>query len=154
MPNYAQFIHSIRIRYLSGILIFALASGGIMFALTKANSYRHSLDLLGSDVLTLMRDLKNASSFAEQTTRIWSATTKDELGAAARGHAERLQVEIDALSAELAAVKPKFSKAVAEEIDAASVNGDLFWTARDIVRNLGVLAVAHEDGRMEPARNP
>ena len=37
------------IRYLSGILIFALASGGIMFALTNANSYRHSLDLLGSE---------------------------------------------------------------------------------------------------------
>ena len=47
VPNYVLFIRSIRIRYLSGILIFALASGGIMFALTKANSYRHSLDLLG-----------------------------------------------------------------------------------------------------------
>ena len=57
-----------------------------------------------------MRDLKNAASFAEQTTRIWSATTKDELGMAAHGHAERLQAEIDALAAALAAVKPKFSK--------------------------------------------
>ena len=144
VPNYALFIHSIRIRYLSGILIFALASGGIMFALTNANSYRHSLDLLGSDVLTLMRDLKNAASFAEQTTHIWSATTKDELGAAARGHAERLQAEIDALAAALAAVKPKFSKAASDEIDAASINGDLFWTSRDIVRNLGVLAAAQK----------
>ena len=33
---------------------------------------------------------------------------------------------------------------MADEIDAASVNGDLFWTARDIVRNLGVLAVAQK----------
>ena len=79
VPNYAQFIRSIWLRYLSGILIFALASGGIMFALNKANSYRHSLDLFGADLVELMRDLKNAASFAEQTTRIWSADTSDEL---------------------------------------------------------------------------
>ena len=97
VPNYVLFIRSIRIRYLSGILIFALASGGVMFALTKANSYRHSLDLLSAAIVELTRDLKNAASFAEQTTHIWSAATKDELGASARGHAERLQAEIDAL---------------------------------------------------------
>ena len=137
-----------------GILIFALASGAIMFALTKANSYRHNLDALGSEIVTLMRDVKNAASFAEQTTRIWSAATRDELRTAARGHAERLQAEIDVLGDALAAVKPKFSKEVAAEIDGASINGDLLWTARDIVRNLGVLAKRAEHGRMEPARNP
>ena len=63
---------------------------------------------------------------------------------AAHGHAERLQAEIDALPVALAAVKPKLSKAASDEIDAASVNGDLFWTTRDIVRNLGVLAAAQK----------
>ena len=32
LPNYSLFIRSIRVRYLSGILIFALASGVIIFA--------------------------------------------------------------------------------------------------------------------------
>jgi signal transduction histidine kinase/DNA-binding response OmpR family regulator len=150
VPNYAQFIHSIRLRYLSGILIFALASGGIMFALTRANSYRHNLDVLGSEVVTLMRDVKNAASFAEQTTRIWSAATREELRAAARGHAERLQAEIDALGGALAAVKPRFSKEVAAEIDGVSINGDLLWTARDIVRNLGLLATAQSMDEWSP----
>ena len=32
----------------------------------------------------------------------------------------------------------------------ASVNGDLFWTARDIVRNLGVLATAQNMDEWSP----
>jgi signal transduction histidine kinase/DNA-binding response OmpR family regulator len=142
LPNYALFIRSIRVRYLSGILIFALASGGIIFALTKANSYRHSIDTFGSAIVELIRDLKAATTFAEQTTHVWSAATSKELGAAARGHAERLGAEIEALAADLDAIRPRLSKAASEEIETASVNGDLFWSARDIVRNLGALAAA------------
>ena len=140
MPNYALFIRSIRIRYLSGILIFALASGGIILALNQANNYRHSVDLFGSDLVQLMRDLKAATSFAQQTTNIWNADTSDELGAAARAHVDRLNAEIEALTISLDALKPKLSDEAADEIEGSSVNGDLFWTTRDIVRNLGILA--------------
>jgi signal transduction histidine kinase/DNA-binding response OmpR family regulator len=140
VPNYVLFIRSIRVRYLSGILIFALASGAIIFALNKANSYRHSIDLFGSDLIQLMRDLKAATSFSQQTMDIWTADTSDELGAAARGHLDRLSAEIDTLTVALNELRPKLSQATADEIAGASVNGDLFWTTRDIVRNLGVLA--------------
>ncbi|MDW6021947.1 response regulator [Mesorhizobium sp. BAC0120] len=142
MPNYALFIRSIRIRYLSGILIFALASCAIIFALNKANSYRHSIDAFGAELMQLMRDLKAAASFAEQTTHIWSPETSAELGAAARGHAERLDAEIWEMEATLGALRPRLSKVAITEIDASSVNGDLFWSARDIISNLGVLARA------------
>jgi signal transduction histidine kinase/DNA-binding response OmpR family regulator len=144
VPNYALFIRSIRVRYLSGILIFALASGAVMFALNGANSYRHGIDLFGSDLVRLTRDLKAATSFAEQTTQIWSPATSGELGFAARGHADRIGSEIEALTASLAAIRPKLSKPTNDEIAAASVNDDLFWSARDIVRNLGVLASAQQ----------
>jgi len=144
VPNYALFIRSIRVRYLSGILIFALASGAVMFALNRANSYRHGIDLFGSDLVRLTRDLKAATSFAEQTTHIWSPATSGELGFAARGHADRIGAEIEALTASLDAIRPKLSKPTDDEIAAASVNDDLFWSARDIVRNLGVLASAQQ----------
>src|SRR5262245_13112360 len=101
VPNYVLFIRSIRVRYLSGILIFALASGVFIFALNKSNGYRHSVDRFGSDLVALMRDLKAAASFAEQTTRVWSPATSAELGAAARSHAERLAAEVESLAAVL-----------------------------------------------------
>ena len=142
MPNYSLFIRSIRVRYLSGILIFALASGVIIFALNKANNYRHAVDEFGSDLVEFIRDLKAAASFAEQTTHIWSADTSKELGAAAGGHAERLAAEIDVLTASLNELRPRLSKATADEIEATSINSDLFWTSRDIVRNLAAMAVA------------
>lgn len=119
MPDYALFIRSIRIRYLTGILIFALASGVIIFALNKANTYRHDVDSLGSQIVQLMRDLKAATSFAEQTTSIWSPATSAELGAAARGHAERLTAEIESLTVAMDAIKPRLSQAAAEELGAA-----------------------------------
>ncbi len=144
LPNYALFIRSIRIRYLSGILIFALASGAIMFALNKANNYRPSVDVLGSDLVTFIRDLKAAASFAEQTTHIWTPANSAELRASASGHAERLIAQIEALTAALNGIKPKLSKLVADEIDATSINGDLFWTTRDIVRNLTGLAASEK----------
>jgi signal transduction histidine kinase/DNA-binding response OmpR family regulator len=144
VPNYVHFIRSIRIRYLSGILIFALAAGAMIFALNQANGYRHSIDLFGADLVQLMRDLKAATSFAQQTTNIWSAETSDSLGAAARGHLDRLDAEIEALTSALDALKPRLSKEAANEIAASSVNGDLFWTTRDIVRNLGVLAASQK----------
>ncbi len=121
-------------------MIFALASGAIIFALNKANTYRHDVDSLGSQIAQLMRDLKAATSFAEQTTSIWSPATSAELGAAARGHAERLTAEIDSLTVAMEAIKPRLSQATADELGAASINGDLFWTARDIARNLAGLA--------------
>ena len=46
MPEYSSFIRSIRIRYFSGLLVFALASAAVMFALNRVNSYRHEVDAL------------------------------------------------------------------------------------------------------------
>ncbi|MEP6566562.1 MAG: histidine kinase dimerization/phospho-acceptor domain-containing protein, partial [Mesorhizobium sp.] len=144
MPEYSFFIRSIRVRYLSGLLIFALASAAVMFALNRVNSFRHDIDALSSNLVIFTRDLRNATSFAETTGTAWRAETRDGLAASARGHSERLTGEIETLTAQIAAIKPRLSSKTVNELDSASVNGDLFWSARDMVRNFNLMSVAQK----------
>ena len=142
MSDQSSFIRSIRIRYLSGLLVFAIACCAIIYAMNRANSFRNDLDAAGGAITTLTLDLRNASAFAGTTMTAWSEDTRDDLTSAARGHAKRLEASIESLEGELAVLKPRLSTATVGEMNEASVNGDLFWTARDIVRNLGDLAAA------------
>ncbi|RWX64957.1 hybrid sensor histidine kinase/response regulator, partial [Mesorhizobium sp. M4B.F.Ca.ET.089.01.1.1] len=144
MPEYSSFIRSIRVRYLSGLLIFALASTAVMFALNRVNSFRHNVDALSSNLVIFGRDLRNATNFAETTGTAWRAETRDGLVASARGHSERLSGEIEALTAQLAAIRPRLSKSTLNDLDSASVNGDLFWSTRDMVRNFNLMSVAQK----------
>ncbi len=144
MREYTSFIRSIRIRYLSGLLIFALASAAIMIALNSVNSLRRDIDTLGTRLVVFTRDLRNATSFAESTGTAWRAETRDALAAAARGHSERLGKDIQTLSDEIAALRPRLSKQTIDEMQAASVNGDLFWSPRDMVRNFNLMSVAQK----------
>ena len=144
MREYASFIRSIRIRYLSGLLIFALASAAIMIALNSVNSLRRDIDTLGTRLVVFTRDLRNATSFAESTGTAWRAETRDALAAAARGHSERLGKDFQTLSDETAALRPRLSKQTIDEMQAASVNGDLFWSPRDMVRNFNLMSVAQK----------
>ncbi|MES0137449.1 response regulator [Mesorhizobium sp. M0016] len=144
MPEYSFFIRSIRIRYISGLLIFALASTAVMFALNRVNSFRHDIDALSSNLVVFTRDLRNASSFAETASTTWHTETRDGLAAAARGHSQRLTSEIETLSAELAAIKPSLSAKTLDELSSAAVNGDLFWSSRDIVRNFNLMSAAQQ----------
>ncbi|BCH29716.1 hybrid sensor histidine kinase/response regulator [Mesorhizobium sp. L-8-10] len=142
MPKSSSFIRSIRIRYISGLLVIALAAGGVMFALNRMASYEREIEQLGVGIAALTRELRNASSFAEQTSNSWRPESRGELAGAALGHVERLNAAIDAIGADIAAIRPRLSGPAADEMDAASINGDLFWSARDMVRNLGLLAAA------------
>lgn len=142
MPDSSSFIRSIRIRYVSGLLIFALASFASIYALNDVNRFRHQVDRFGADLVKLSRDLRNATTFAGTTTTAWRLETRKDLTAAAGGHAHRLNALIDQLSGQLSTVRSGLSVKTANELGSASVNGDLFWSARDIVRNLGVLAGA------------
>jgi hypothetical protein len=142
MPEYSSFIRSIRIRYISGLLIFALASAAVMFALNRVNSFRHDVDALSSNLVVFTRDLRNASSFAETASTAWRTETRDGLAVAARGHSQRLTGEIETLSAQLAAIKPSLSARTLNELSSASVNGDLFWSSRDMVRNFNLMSAA------------
>ena len=144
MPEYSSFLRSIRIRYISGLLVFALASAAVMFALNRVNSYRHEVDALSSNFVVFARDLRNATSFAETTGTAWRSETRDALTSAARGHSERLTAEIGILNAQLAAIRPRLSKGTVNVLDTASVNDDLFWSARDMVRNFNLMAVAQK----------
>ncbi|MDX8531489.1 response regulator [Mesorhizobium sp. VK25A] len=144
MPEYSSFLRSIRIRYISGLLVFALASAAVMFALNRVNSYRHEVDALSGNFVIFARDLRNATNFAETTGTAWRSETRDALTTAARGHSERLMAEIGILNAELAAIRPSLSKGTLNALDTASVNGDLFWSARDMVRNFNLMAVAQK----------
>src|SRR5690606_3747452 len=142
MPDYSSFIRSVRIRYISGILIFAIAAAAAIFALNKINSFRQQVDAVSGNLVTLTRDLHNATAFAETATRTWRADNRSRLAAAARGHEERLDADINTMSIQLSALAPRLSSDTARDLASSSVNGDLFWSARDIVRNLELMAVA------------
>ncbi|RWF13738.1 MAG: hybrid sensor histidine kinase/response regulator, partial [Mesorhizobium sp.] len=144
MPEYSSFLRSIRVRYVSGLLIFALASAAVMFALNRVNSFRHDVDTLSGNFVIFARDLRNATNFAETTSTAWRAETRDALTTAARGHSERLTSEINILTAELAAIRPRLSKNTVNALESASVNGDLFWSARDMVRNFNLMSTAQK----------
>ncbi|WP_192247040.1 response regulator [Mesorhizobium silamurunense] len=144
MPEYTSFIRSIRIRYISGLLVIALASAAVMFALNRVNSYRHQVDALSGNFVIFSRDLRNATNFAETTGTAWRAETRDALTSAARGHSERLMGEIEILNAQLAAIRPRLSNNTLNALESASVNGDLFWSARDMVRNFNLMSVAQK----------
>ncbi|MBB6412618.1 response regulator [Mesorhizobium sangaii] len=144
MPEYSSFIRSVRIRYISGLLIFALASAAIVIALDRVNSFRHDIDALSSNLVVFTRDLRNATSFAETTGTAWRAETRDALTSSARGHSERLTGEIETLTAQLAAIKPRLSVKTINELETASVNGDLFWSPRDMVRNFNLMSMAQK----------
>ncbi len=142
MPEYSSFIRSVRMRYISGLMIFALASAVIMIALDRVNSFRHDIDALSSNLVAFTRDLRNATSFAETTGTAWRAETRDALTSSARGHSERLTGEIETLTAQLAAIKPRLSRKTINELESASVNGDLFWSPRDMVHNFNLMSMA------------
>ena len=135
-------MRSVRARYVSGLIIIAIAGAAIVFALNAKNSYGRNIDRIGTDIVVLVRDLKAAANFAEQTLGNWSAASQKQTASLAWGHLEKINTNIDLLTAELAAVKPYLSKRTADEITAASINDDLFWTSRDIAKSLTALANA------------
>lgn len=144
MPEYSSFIRSIRIRYLSGLLLFALASGLAIWALQGINSFRHDVDGVSGGLTTLTRDLRSATDFAENATRIWGPGTRADLAKAASSHAERIRLEVEQLSVQISTVESRLSEVARYELRSASVNGDLFWSTRDMIRNLNLMAVAQK----------
>ncbi|WP_269931452.1 response regulator [Aminobacter sp. HY435] len=144
MPEHSSFIRSIRIRYLSGLLIFALTSAAVMAAFSNGNAYRRSVDAIATELLSFTRDLRNASNFTETTTSAWRPETREALAAAARNHAARIEAGIESLTAAIAGVRPAMGEKSLRELDSAAVNGDLFWSARDMALNLTGLAAAQK----------
>jgi signal transduction histidine kinase/CheY-like chemotaxis protein len=142
LSRYSSFMRSIRVRYISGLLVIALAGAAIIYVLNAKNTYTRQVDRVGTDIVVLVRDIKNAANFAEQTSNSWRSEAREQLKSAAWGHLEKLNMGIKLLTAEIDAIKPQLSAKAAEELEASSINGDLFWTARDIVKNLTVLAEA------------
>jgi signal transduction histidine kinase/CheY-like chemotaxis protein len=137
-----SFFRSIRIRYLSGLLILALSVGGVIATLNYANSYRHQVDTLSAQFVAFSRDLNNAASFAETAVAAWRPDTRDELATAAYGHAQKLTQGMEALTGEVAAIMPRLTSRTVDELKSASINGYLLWSARDMVRNLNLMAEA------------
>jgi signal transduction histidine kinase/DNA-binding response OmpR family regulator len=142
MPEYMSFFRSIRIRYLSGLLILALSVGGVIATLNYANSYRHQVDTLSAQFVAFSRDLNNAASFAETAVGAWRPDTRDELATAAYGHAQKLTQGMEALTGEVADIMPRLTSRTVDELKSASINGYLLWSARDMVRNLNLMAEA------------
>jgi signal transduction histidine kinase/DNA-binding response OmpR family regulator len=99
---------------------------------------------VSSNLVVFTRDLRNATSFAETTGTAWRTETRDALAASARGHSERLTSDIETIQAQIAAIRPRLSERTNSELDSASVNGDLFWSPRDMVRNFNLMSVAQK----------
>jgi len=137
-----SFFRSIRIRYLSGLLILALSVGGVIATLNYANSYRHQVDTLSAHFVSFSRDLNNAASFAETAVSAWRPDTRDQLATAAYGHAQKLTQGMEALTGEVADIMPRLTARTVDELKSASINGYLLWSARDMVRNLNLMAEA------------
>jgi signal transduction histidine kinase/DNA-binding response OmpR family regulator len=148
MPEYSSFIRSIRIRYLSGLLVLTLSVAIGIALLNRASSYRHEVDLLGAHMMKFAGDLNDASNFAISTDGAWRPDKRDELAKTASNHAARLLDDIEVLKNELAAIRPKLIKSTLDELNLASVNGYLLWSVRDIVRNLETMAAAKGIGDM------
>ncbi|MBX3568479.1 MAG: response regulator [Rhizobiaceae bacterium] len=142
MPSYASIIRSIRIRYLSGLVLIASSAAIVIFLLGDLNGLRREIDETGSDLTLLARDLNAAAIYVESAAGNWNEATRRELGSAAVGHAQRIDARIEALAAELDAIRPRLSAEARSTIQAASINDDLFWSGRDIVRNLAAMAAA------------
>ena len=142
VSDQSAFVRSIRARYLSGLLILAVACGAVVFTINHANGFRHAVDTAGAEITTLSRDLRVATGFAETSTKAWRANTREYLQEAARGHIRRLNALIESLSSDLTWLRPRLSAETDNQLISASVNGDLFWSAKDIVRNLEVFAQA------------
>jgi signal transduction histidine kinase/DNA-binding response OmpR family regulator len=142
MPDYSSFIRSIRIRYLSGLLMIALAATVAMFGLNRINNLRHDVDSIGANLIELTKELRNASDFAEQASGNWRAGTRGELAAVARSYVQRISNGIATLQRQIDALSPRLSKDTLDALGSASINGDLFWSAKDMVRNLNTMAAA------------
>ena len=106
MSGQTSFIRSIRVRYLSGLLILAVACAAIIFAIERANSFRHEIDAMASDFAALAQDVRRAEAFAGQATSNWRQDTRGELASAALGHVERLNSAVKDLEARIAAIMP------------------------------------------------
>ncbi len=142
MPDYSSFIRSVRIRYLSGLLMIALAAATAMYGLNRINSFRHEIDTISANLAELTKELRNAADFSDTAYGNWRAGTRGDLANVARNYVQRISGEIAALSKQIQALSPRMSKQTLDTLDTASVNGDLFWSAKDMVRNLNLMAAA------------
>ena len=144
VSDLSSFIRSIRLRYLSGLLIFAVSCVAVIVTMNQFHAYRHRVDHASTEITGLARDIGRATAFTTQAASNWNARTRIQLAQSAAGHADRLRRSIDRLDREVSAIRPYLGKPAGDELDSASVNGDLFWSSRDIIRNLDVLASVPE----------
>ena len=145
MPEYSSFIRSIRIRYVSGLLILAVSVGAGILLLNQASTYRHQVDLLGGHMVQFAGDLNDASNFAIAAGGAEQPEKREEQARSARDHSARLGRDIEILKSELAAIKPKLIKSTLDELNLASVNGYLVWSVNEMIRNLNAMAAEGPD---------
>ncbi len=155
MQSYSPFLRSIRYRYLTALVVFAVSSGCLLFVLNRMNGLRHDIDNLSTSIAQLSGELDSATRFAEKAIDNWRPGTRDALVTSAWGHAERLDSRVGALDGSLGTIRPKLSSPANWLLDSASVNGDLLWTARDMLRNVRRLASSREadEGVVREIRN-
>ena len=140
MPAYASFIRSIRIRYLSGLLVFMVAATAVLLLLDQNASLRRTTDAFATHLDNLITDERNALNFVGQSVSSWATADHAKLKGTAKAHAEHLHKDIASLETESAAIRPRLSKAGREAMDAASLDGDLFKTSRYIAQSMDEFA--------------
>jgi signal transduction histidine kinase/CheY-like chemotaxis protein len=135
-------MRSIRLRTLSGLLIFALAAGVLLFSLDRVSDRRQAVNAIAFELVSLTWSLRDAASFVQATDAVWSEQGRMLYGSTAGSHASRINGLIESLDGALAVVSPSLSPEVRAQLDGMAANGSVFWFARDIVDKLSALALA------------
>ena len=146
LSGQTSFIRSIRLRYLSGLVILTVTFGVIILAMNSANSFRHEIDSVAVDFAGLTQDLRRAEAFAGHAIANWQVNRREQLAGAARGHVDRLSAAIAELEGRVGALRERLSPVTVGSLRSAAINGDLFWSARDMIRNLTLFAEGGQVG--------
>ncbi|MCO6051285.1 response regulator [Mesorhizobium sp. RP14(2022)] len=148
-------IRTIRGYVLAGLVLIALAAGGLLWHVASIDQARRDLEEVGLQLSTLSDHLRNVSIYADQADQSWTVENRGDFVAAANSHETAILVTIRNAQLALSEVRPLLREAAQQAVRSASVNGDLFWSARDIVRNVDRLrtAKAYRDWDARAIRN-
>ncbi len=144
MTDYSTFIRSIRLRYLSGLLIVALAAGAVFALLNEIGGRRQAVDTILLQIDRLSVNLRDASNFVASTVRLWHQADTLDNGTAALGHAAHIEEEAGKLEASLKGARPGFETETIFLLRSQGGSGGVFMSARQIVAALHTLASSPE----------
>ncbi|MBE7184622.1 MAG: response regulator [Methylobacterium mesophilicum] len=135
-------IRTIRGYVLAGLVLIALAAGALLWHVANIDQARRDLEAAGLELSKLSEYLRNVSIYADQADQSWTVQTRDDFIDAANSHETAILVTIRNAQLAFSRIRPLLRDQAWRVIRSASVNGDLFWSSRDIARSVDRLRTA------------